>query len=173
MKKSSYKPNNKKQLTHEGKFLTFLKIAFLVCLNSLPKYSHKKSKHTYLFPSLIACSLLKLYIKNLDWRGLEELLKSSSDMQRILGWERVPDHSTLHRAFQKLQEEQIQKLFFQVLKFFKPSGILSCDSTGFQEDSASFYFSIRSKKIRRGWIKLVYLVDTKTQACLSQAVASF
>jgi hypothetical protein len=92
-------------------------------------------------------------------------------MQRILGWERVPDHSTLHRAFQKLQEEQIQKLFFQVLKFFKPSGILSRDSTGFQEDSASFYFSIRSKKIRRRWIKLVYLVDTKTQACLSQAVA--
>jgi hypothetical protein len=29
-------------------------------------------------------------------------------MQRILGWEKVPDHSTLH--FQKLQEEQIKKL---------------------------------------------------------------
>jgi len=173
MKKSSNskKRNNKKHLTNEGKFLTFLKIAFFVCLNSLPKYSHKKSKHTYLFPSLIACSLLKLYIKNLDWRGLEELLKSSSDMQKILGWERVPDHSTLHRAFQKLQEEQIQKLFLQVLKFFKPSGILSCDSTGLREDSASFYFSIRSKKIRRRWIKLIYLVDTKTQACLSQVVA--
>jgi hypothetical protein len=63
------------------------------------------------------------------------------------------------------------KLFFQVLKFFKSSGILSCDSTGLREDSASFYFSIRSKKIRRRWIKLIYLVDTKTQACLSQAVA--
>jgi hypothetical protein len=40
-----------------------------------------------------------------------------------------------------------------------------------REDSASFYFSIRSKKIRRKWIKLIYLVDTKTQVCLSQAVA--
>jgi hypothetical protein len=94
-------------------------------------------------------------------------------MQKLLGWERVYDHSTLHRAFQKLQEEQIHELFSQVLNFFKPSGILSCDSTGFQEDSASFYFSIRSKKIRRRWIKLIYLVDTKTQARLSQAVASF
>ncbi|MFZ8803311.1 MAG: hypothetical protein ACO2PO_10065 [Candidatus Calescibacterium sp.] len=94
-------------------------------------------------------------------------------MQKVLGWEKVPEHSTLHRDFQKLQEEQIQKLFFHVLKFFKPSGILSCDSTGFQEDSASFYFSIRSKKIRRRWIKLIYLVDTRTQVCLSQAVASF
>jgi hypothetical protein len=86
----------------------------------------------------------------------------------VLGWGKVPDHSTLHRAFQKLQEEQIQKLFFQVLKFFKPSGILSCDSTGLREDSVSFYFSIRSKKIRRRWIKLIYLVDTKTQECFSQ-----
>jgi hypothetical protein len=57
------------------------------------------------------------------------------------------------------------------LKFFKSSGTLSCDSTGLREDSASFYFSIRSRKITRRWIKLVYLVDTKTQVCLSQAVA--
>jgi hypothetical protein len=45
MKKSSNskKRNNKKQLTNEGKFLTFLKIAFFVCLNSLPKYSMRKA----------------------------------------------------------------------------------------------------------------------------------
>jgi hypothetical protein len=34
----------------------------------------------------------------------------------VLGWGKVPDHSTLHRAFQKLQEEQIQKLFFPSLE---------------------------------------------------------
>jgi hypothetical protein len=79
----------------------------------------------------------------------------------------IPHYTELSKSFKRSKS----KNFFQVLKFFKPSGILSCDSAGFQEDSASFYFSIRSKKIRSRWIKLVYLVDTKTQACLSQVVA--
>jgi hypothetical protein len=37
MKKSSNKRNNKKHLTNEGKLLTFLKIAFFVCLNAMSK----------------------------------------------------------------------------------------------------------------------------------------
>jgi hypothetical protein len=80
----------------------------------------------------------------------------------------IPHYTELSRNFKRSKSKNF---FSQVLKFFKPSGILSCDSTGLREDSASFYFSIRSKKIRRRWIKLIYLVDTKTQVCLSQAVA--
>lgn len=46
----------------EGKYLIFLKIALKVCSELLSAYSHPKSKHTYKFPSLIACVLLKIYI---------------------------------------------------------------------------------------------------------------
>jgi hypothetical protein len=72
----------------------------------IPTQIHKKSKHNLSIP--FSYRSIETLIKNLDCSGLEGLLKSSSDMQRILGWEKVPDHSTLH--FQKLQEEQIKKL---------------------------------------------------------------
>jgi hypothetical protein len=40
----------------------------------------------------------------------------------------------------------------------------------FKEDVASFYYSLRSGKKRKRWIKVFYLLDTRTQACVSEVV---
>lgn len=50
--------------------------------------------------------------------------------------------------------------------------LFACDSTGFKEDSASFYYALRSGKERKRWIKAFYLLDTRTQICVSQVIST-
>lgn len=144
-------------------------------MQSLPMYSHKKSPHVYGFPQLVSCVLLKIYMKNISYRDLEELLKSWGDVRRVLGLGTVPDHSTLNRAQNRVSAKQIHRLLEKVLELVASEVsraiLFACDSTGFKEDIASFYYALRSKKRRRRWIKAFYLLDTWTQLCVSEVVA--
>ena len=141
-------------------------------------YSHPKSPHKYSLPQLLSCVLLKIYIKNISFRDLEELLLSSEDMCRVLGLRAVPNYSTLSRAHSRVSDKQIQLLVEKVLEVIfthakiNSSMVFACDSTGFKEDSASFYYALRSGKKRKRWIKATYLVDTKTQVCVSQVIST-
>jgi hypothetical protein len=157
-----------------------LKVAYFISKKSLPQYSHHKSPHIYSFPQLIACNLLKIYIRNIPFRDLEELMNASWELRNAIGLEFVPDHSTFHRAQRKISDEQIQKLFDETIEIFKKflnffqrlifGFLTSCDSTGFREDSASFYYAKRSGKKRKRWIKPVYMVETRYKFCLSQVI---
>jgi len=48
--------------------------------------------------------------------------------------------------------------------------VFACDSTGFKEDVASFYYALRSGKRRKRWIKVWYLLDTRTQVLVSEFI---
>jgi hypothetical protein len=71
---------NIKRNKREGRYIRFLKVALFVTRQTLPMYSHKKSPHIYSLPQLISCVLLKIYVGNISYRDLEELLLSSGDM---------------------------------------------------------------------------------------------
>jgi len=45
--------------------------------------------------------------------------------------------------------------------------VFACNSTGFKEDVAGFYYPLRSGEKRKRWIKVFYLLDTRTQALVS------
>jgi transposase len=113
-------------------------------------------------------------MKNMSYRDLEELLLSSEDMCRVLGLRAVPDYSTFNRAYNRVSGKQIQKLLEKTLEVIGigmvGSILFACDSTGFKEDSASFYYALRSGKKRKRWIKAFYLLDTRTQICVSQVI---
>ncbi len=150
-------------------------MAKFVTMQSLPMYTHKKSPHKYSFPQLLSCVLLKIYIRNISYRDLEELLLSSESMCRVLGLKAVPHYSTLSRAHNRVSDEQIQRLLEKVVELVATtkiygSWVFACDSTGFKEDAASFYYAQRSGKKRRRWIKATYLLDTSTQICVSQII---
>ncbi len=149
-------------------------MAKFVTRQTLPMYSHPKSPHIYCIPQLISCVLLKIYMKNMSYRDLEELLLSSEDMCRVLGLRAVPDYSTFNRAYNRVSGKQIQKLLEKTLEVIGigmvGSILFACDSTGFKEDSASFYYALRSGKKRKRWIKAFYLLDTRTQICVSQVI---
>jgi GTP-binding protein len=165
---------NLKRNKREGRYIRFLKVALFVTRQTLPQYSHNRSPHTYSLPQLISCVLLKIYVGNISYRDLEELLLSSGDMQRVLGLRGVPDYSTLSRACNRISEYKIQRILEKVLEVIgirtKSSLVFACDSTGFKEDVASFYYALRSGKKRKRWIKVFYLLDTRTQACVSEVI---
>ena len=140
-------------------------------------YTYKKSPHIYSFPQLLSCVLLllKIYIKNISYRDLEELLMSWTDVREELGLKAVPDHSTLCRAQNRVSNKQIQRLLEKIVESItnkiSRAILFACDSIGFKEDVASFYYALRSKKKkRRRWIKALYLLDTQTQLCVSQVI---
>lgn len=149
-------------------------MANFVTRQSLPMYSHPKSPHKYSLPQLISCVLLKVYIRNISYRDLEELLLSSMEMQMAIGLRAVPDHSTLNRATARLRAGQVQRVMSKVVGLMatrmKGAVVFGCDSTGLKEDSAGFYYALRSGKKRKRWIKVVYLIDTGTQLCVSQVI---
>jgi hypothetical protein len=101
---------NLKRNKREGRYIRFLKVALFVARQTLPKYSHKKSPHIYSLPQLISCVLLKIYMKNMSFRGLEEFLLSSGDMCRVLGLRGVPNYSTFSRACNWIGGNQIKRL---------------------------------------------------------------
>ena len=149
-------------------------MAKFVTMQSVPMYTHKKSPHKYSFPQLLSCVLLKIYMKNISYRDLEELLMSWADIREGLGLRAVPDHSTLCRAQKRVTNRQIQRILEKVVGLIanevRRAILFACDSTGFKEDVASFYYALRSKKRRRRWIKAVYLLETQTQLCVSQVI---
>lgn len=137
-------------------------------------YAHKKSPHIYSFPQLLSWVPLKIYMKNVSYRDLEELLASWRDVREELGLRVAPDHSTLCRAQNRASNKQAQRLLEKVVELIANkigrAILFACDSTGFKEDVASFYYALRSKKKRKRRIKAAYLLDTKTQLCVSQLI---
>jgi transposase-like protein DUF772 len=121
-------------------------VAKFVTMHSVPMYTHKKSPHIYSFPQLLSCVLLKIYIKNISYRDLEELLMSWTDVREELGLRAVPDHSTLNRAQNRVSNKQIQRLLGKIVELMankiSRAILFACDSTGFKEDVASFYYAL-------------------------------
>jgi transposase len=165
---------NLKRNKREGRYIRFLRVALFVTRQTLPMYSHKKSPHIYSLPQLISCVLLKIYMKNMSYRDLEDFLLSSGDIKRVLGLRRVPNYSTFSRVCNRVTGKEIKRILGKVLEIVisrRDVGFLfACDSTGFKEDVASFYYTLRSGKKRKGWIKVWYLLDTRTQALVSWVI---
>ena len=81
--------------------LAFARTALGVAEQSLPKYSHPKSKHTYTQHQLFAILALRDFFKT-DYRGIIDMLAEWSDLRQALGLERLPHYSTLCYAHERL-----------------------------------------------------------------------
>ena len=92
----------------ESRFVRIAKLAYHIAQQTLPTYSHPKSRHDYTFPQRVACVMLKIYL-NYTYRDLEEWLLATDQVRQVLQLTRVPDHTTLHRTFAKLSQQQGQQ----------------------------------------------------------------
>ena len=68
----------------------------------LPAYSSKYSRHDFTQHQLYALLALREFLRT-DYRGLETILREWGELRNTLGLKKVPDHSTLQRAAQRLQ----------------------------------------------------------------------
>jgi hypothetical protein len=85
--------------------LRLAKTALATARQTLPPYSSKFSRKDFTQHQLFALLVLRQFLKQ-DYRGLEQLLHEWSDLRQTLGLAKVPDHSTLQKAAQRLLEKR-------------------------------------------------------------------
>ena len=67
----------------ESRFVRIAKLAYHIAQQTLPTYSHPKSRHDYTFPQRVACVMLKIYL-NYTYRDLEEWLLATDQVRQAL-----------------------------------------------------------------------------------------
>jgi hypothetical protein len=154
--------------TQESRYVRFARIAYQLAQETLPRYSHPKSPHRYTLPQLAVCVLLAFYLK-LSYRDTEEWLKATDKVCAVLELRRVPDHSTLARAYQRLLRlrvlDQMRRRLLEALGVEEE--VIAADSTGYTTTQASAYYCSRSGRVRREFRKGVYAVGTRSQFILA------
>src|SRR5438034_7140397 len=72
---------------------------------AVPAYSSKFSKRTFTQHQHLAILAVQQFLK-VDYRGIEQHLRDWSDLRAALGLgDKVPDHSTLQKAADRLLEK--------------------------------------------------------------------
>src|SRR5262245_1826616 len=89
--------------------LALARAALATAAQALPEYSSKYAKYDFTQHQLFALLVLREFLRT-DYRGLEELLYDWSDLRRALGLKKVPDHSTLQKAHDRLLEKKGSRL---------------------------------------------------------------
>ena len=118
--------------TQESRYVRFTRIAYQLAQETLPRYSHPKSPHRYTLPQLAVCVLLACYLK-LSYRDAEEWLKATDKVCAVLELRRVPDHSTLARAYQRLLRMRVlDPMRWRLLDTLRVAEeVIASDSTGY------------------------------------------
>ncbi len=128
-------------------------VAYAVAKHSLPPYLHFKSPKKFTQHQLAACLVLKEFFTT-DYRGIEEILRDSSDLQKILELKEIPHYTTLQKAAHRLtKKDTLDKLIKEILKISVKTRILkknvalsAIDGTGFESHHISAYFVKRKAK---------------------------
>lgn len=134
------------------------RLALEVAEESFPAYYHQFAPKVFRLPQLIACLVLKIYLRQ-DYRGIEQILRVSPPLVKALALKKVPDHTTLSRAFQEATTPRLSAMLEAVVR---RAGVTrseaALDATGFQVGTASAYFQTRRGTKRREWAKLSLVV---------------
>jgi len=128
-------------------------VAYATAKRSLPPYFHLKSPKKFTQHQLVTCLVLREFYTT-DYRGIEEILKDSSDLRKILELSEVPHYTTLQKAAQRItKKDTLDKLMREILaiavqaKIMKKNIALSAiDGTGFESHHISAYFVKRKAK---------------------------
>jgi IS5 family transposase len=153
----------KKRISH---YQSVAEIAYATAKRVLPLYRHKNSPHHFTWPQLAACVLITYYL-DCSYRDMEDWLLVSDTICRSLDLQEVPDHTTLCRAFHRLDVRLLramQRLLLQ--KATMKEVVIGVDSTGFRTDQASAYYSFRNGRPKKDWIKGAYAVGVASQLIL-------
>jgi hypothetical protein len=156
-------------MKRESRYVKVARIAYQLAQDTLPRYSHAKSPHHFTLPQLATCVLLTFYL-DVSYRDMEEWLLASDAVCGVLGLKRVPDHSTLSRAFQKLKQADWDRLRDRLLQQMEVNeDAIAADSTSFRLNQASLHYYNRAGKAFSDWIKGAYAVGTQSLLILGWA----
>jgi hypothetical protein len=130
-----------------------LQVAFDAAREAVPAYSHVNSPKTFTQPQLLACLVLKEFLR-LDYRGFAVHLAEHAEMTAILGLDRVPHFTTFQKAAKRLLvAASARKLFDAVLDRAlrdkvreRRVPLAAVDGTGMESRHVSRYYVRRRSK---------------------------
>jgi transposase len=131
----------------------------------LADYGARRSRHDFTQRQLMACLVLRAYLKT-TYRGVLEFLSLSPALRERLGLsDKLPHFTTLQKFSARSQVVAIaQKLVAaigaSVAQKHTPPQSAAMDSTGLTTTQASEYFRSRSGKRSRRWAKVSVIVWT-------------
>lgn len=170
-----YKPNPKEPYFYGNqKHISFLTATMNAIRESkIPLYSSKFSRKDYNQHQLLALLVFKEYL-GVRYREIVELVEVMSAIQTRLGITRIPHFTTLCKFSSRISSTILTEIQKQATNFsYHNKGRVSTiaiDSTGFPTEYFSYYYSMRTDKTRKDFIKISLAVDTEKQTILGAKI---
>jgi spore coat protein U-like protein len=129
----------------------------------LADYGSARSRHDFTQRQLMACLILRAYLKT-TYRGVLELLAVSPNLSEALGMrDKLPHYTTLQKFSARSRVLAIADAMIRTVgraagapQFAKTSAAM--DATGLETTTASAHFQSRAGRTRRKWVKVSTIV---------------
>jgi hypothetical protein len=161
---SSGKETIKKSASRNIRFIRAA-ISIVKAIRITP-YSCKYSKKIYTQYQLLVLILFKDY-RNQHYRDFIEDVEDMESIQEELDLSFVPHFTTLQKFFRRIKTLYLRYAFRKTLNLFycndDPIPITAIDSSGFTSGYSSHYYSARTGKTRKHFLKTSISVDTDQQ----------
>lgn len=137
--------------------LSFVQEAHSIVSKRLDKYSCKYSKKVFTQPQLVVLNLLRIR-EGWTYQETEEKLEVMDTIQHELKLRRIPNPSTLARAYDRINCWLFRWILKESASRIESSGKLAVDATGFTRHWASRYYTKRTE-MKLSDLKVTCLAD--------------
>jgi hypothetical protein len=163
--------NKEQYFFSEQKYICFLtSCQNAIRLAGISPYTSRYSRRDYTQPQLLALLLFKEYLGK-KYRDFIQLVEIMDIIQNQLELKEIPHYSTLCKFSKRISSTVLNQIFRNACSFMSEwkhgTTIVAIDSSGFAPDSASTYYSVRTGKPRRDYLKMTISVDSDHISLLS------
>src|SRR5436305_6201120 len=92
-----------------------LQVAYDAACQALPAHRHRFSPKKFTQPQLLACLVLKEFLR-LDYRGIVEHLADHGELTRLLSLKGIPHYTTLQKAAARLLKAAPARELFDAVR---------------------------------------------------------